>query len=41
LIRARETDITLVVINAVPRFGRNTIMSELGAKGEALKVTFR
>jgi 5-methylthioadenosine/S-adenosylhomocysteine deaminase len=38
LIRAKETDITLVVINGVPRFGRNTFMSELGATGEALTI---
>jgi len=38
LIRAKETDITLVVINGVPRFGRNTFMSALGATGEALTI---
>jgi hypothetical protein len=38
LIRAKETDITLVVINGVPRFGQNTFMSALGAKGEALRI---
>jgi hypothetical protein len=38
LIRAKETDITLVVINGVPRFGRTTFMSELGAKGEAITI---
>jgi hypothetical protein len=38
LIRAKETDITLVVINGVPRFGRNTFMSSLGVSGEALTV---
>jgi 5-methylthioadenosine/S-adenosylhomocysteine deaminase len=38
LIRAKETDITLVVINGVPRFGRNTFMSELGAAGESLTI---
>ena len=38
LIRAKETDLTLVVINGVPRFGRNTFMSALGAKGEALTM---
>jgi hypothetical protein len=38
LIRAKETDIALVVINGVPRFGRNTFMSALGATGEALTI---
>ena len=31
LIRAKETGITLVVINGVPRFGQNTFMSAFGA----------
>jgi 5-methylthioadenosine/S-adenosylhomocysteine deaminase len=38
LIRAKETDLTLVVINGVPRFGRPTLMSALGAVGEALTI---
>jgi hypothetical protein len=38
LIRAKETDITLVVINGIPRFGQNTFMSELGATGESLMI---
>jgi len=38
LIRAKETDLTLVVINGVPRFGRNTFMSSLGAIGEPLTI---
>ncbi len=38
LIRARETGITLVVINGVPRFGQNTFMSALGATGESLTI---
>jgi hypothetical protein len=38
LIRAKETDLTLVVINGVPRFGQNTFMSELGATGESLTI---
>lgn len=38
LIRAKETGITLVVINGVPRFGQNTFMSALGATGEALTI---
>jgi hypothetical protein len=38
LIRAKETDLTLVVINGVPRFGRNTFISSLGAIGEPLTI---
>jgi len=38
LIRAKETDLTLVVINGVPRFGRNPLMSALGAIGEPLTI---
>lgn len=38
LIRAKEIDITLVVINGVPRYGLNTFMSELGATGEPLTI---
>jgi cytosine/adenosine deaminase-related metal-dependent hydrolase len=38
LIRVKETGITLVVINGVPRFGRNTFMSALGATGETLTI---
>jgi len=38
LIRAKESDLTLVVINGVPRYGRNTLMSALGAMGEALTM---
>jgi 5-methylthioadenosine/S-adenosylhomocysteine deaminase len=38
LIRAKETDIALIVINGVPRFGRNAFMSDLGATGEALTI---
>ncbi|MDM0076009.1 amidohydrolase family protein [Variovorax sp. J2P1-59] len=37
-IRARETDIRLVVINGVARYGIPSAMQALGAKGEALKV---
>jgi hypothetical protein len=37
-IRAKETDISLVVINGVPRYGLPSAMQALGAKGEALKV---
>ena len=33
LIRAKETDITLVVINGVPRFGQNTFMSAAWGDG--------
>jgi 5-methylthioadenosine/S-adenosylhomocysteine deaminase len=38
LIRAKETDIILVIINGVPRFGQNTFMSELNATGESLTI---
>jgi len=38
LIRAKETDITLVVINGVARYGVPAAMQALGAKGEALEV---
>jgi cytosine/adenosine deaminase-related metal-dependent hydrolase len=37
-IRAKETDISLVVINGVARYGVPRAMQALGAKGEALKV---
>jgi len=38
LIRAKESDISLVVINGVPRFGRNPLMTSLNAKGESLTI---
>jgi len=38
LIRAKESDISLVVINGVPRFGRDALMEALAAKGEALTI---
>ena len=38
LIRAKEQDISLVVINGVPRFGRNPLMTSLNAKGETLTI---
>jgi 5-methylthioadenosine/S-adenosylhomocysteine deaminase len=38
LIRAKETDITLVVVNGVPRFGNSTFMSALGARGERVTI---
>jgi len=37
-IRAKETDISLVVINGVARYGVPPAMQALGARGEALKV---
>jgi 5-methylthioadenosine/S-adenosylhomocysteine deaminase len=37
-IRAKETDISLVVINGVARYGVPPAMQALGAKGEPLKV---
>jgi 5-methylthioadenosine/S-adenosylhomocysteine deaminase len=37
-IRAKETDISLVVINGVARYGIPSAMKALGSKGEALKV---
>jgi len=37
-IRAKETDISLVVINGVARYGVPAAMKALGAKGEAVKV---
>ena len=38
LIRASETSIRLVVINGVPRYGRRTLMQQLGAHGETIRV---
>ena len=38
LIRAKEQDISLVVVNGVPRFGRNALMTSLNAKGETLTI---
>ena len=38
LIRAKEQDISLVVINGVPRFGRNALMTSLNATGETLTI---
>ena len=38
LIRAKEQDISLVVINGVPRFGRSALMNSLNAKGETLTI---
>ena len=37
-IQAKETDISLVVINGIARYGVPAAMQALGAKGEALKV---
>jgi 5-methylthioadenosine/S-adenosylhomocysteine deaminase len=38
LIRAKESDIALVLINGVPRLGQSTLMSALGATGEELTL---
>ena len=38
LIDASETDISLVVINGVPRFGTKELFDALGMTGESLKV---
>ena len=38
LIRAKETDISLVVINGIPRFGRKPLMTALNANGESLTI---
>jgi hypothetical protein len=37
-VRAKETSISLVMINGVARFGLPSLMSRLGAAGEKLKV---
>jgi 5-methylthioadenosine/S-adenosylhomocysteine deaminase len=38
LIRAKESDISLVLINGIPRFGRKPLMTALNASGESLTV---
>jgi len=38
LIRAKESDISLVVINGIPRFGRKPLMTALNATGESLTI---
>ncbi len=38
LVRAAETDLSLVMINGVPRFGIMTLMTRLGATGERVSV---
>ncbi|MDQ4077613.1 MAG: amidohydrolase family protein [Chloroflexota bacterium] len=38
IIRARETEIILVVINGVPRYGRTRLMDDLGLDGEGWRV---
>lgn len=38
LIRARERDISLVMINGIPRFGRKALMTSLKASGESLTI---
>ena len=38
LIGAHETDLKLVVINGVPRYGDSTLMKKLGVGGESVKV---
>jgi 5-methylthioadenosine/S-adenosylhomocysteine deaminase len=38
LIRARESDLRLVLINGVPRYGAVVLMKKLGVAGESTKV---
>jgi len=38
LLRAKESDVDLVIIDGVPRFGSTKLMSALGQGGESLKV---
>ena len=38
LVNAAETDLSLVMINGVPRFGTTSLMTRLGAEGERVKV---
>jgi 5-methylthioadenosine/S-adenosylhomocysteine deaminase len=38
LIRAKERDISLVLINGIPRFGRKPLMTALNASGESLTI---
>ena len=38
LVRAAETDLSLVMINGVPRFGTTTLMTALGADGERVTI---
>jgi hypothetical protein len=38
LVRAAETDLSLVMINGVPRFGTTTLMTSLGASGERVTI---
>ena len=38
LVRAAETDLSLVMINGVPRFGTTTLMTALGATGERVTI---
>lgn len=38
LLRAHETDIRLVVINGVPRYGFGPLLKSLGVTGESIKV---
>ena len=38
LLSAKETDIILVVINGVPRFGTSALFSMLGVTGELVKI---
>jgi len=38
LVHAAETDLSLVMINGVPRFGTTTLMSTLGATGERVTI---
>ncbi len=38
LIRAKETAILLVLINGIPRYGTPSLVGQLGAAGEAIRV---
>ena len=38
LVRAAETDLSLVMINGVPRFGTTSLMTQLGASGERVTI---
>jgi hypothetical protein len=38
LIRSKERDISLVLINGIPRFGRKPLMTSLNASGESLTI---
>jgi hypothetical protein len=38
LIKSQETDLKLVVINGIPRYGDPTLMKKLGVGGESVKI---